>query len=111
MTLADYAALHLHMGALVHRNSAAITQRCIAALDPAAALERDVGVEVGTKTTSVFHFAVGDRALLQNSPRALPDGEPTWVRKKNTGAHGSCRSFVAASTPRVGVEGAGKGQA
>ena len=75
------------MGVVVHHNSAT-PRRCIAALDPAA-LERDVGVGGGTNTTSVIHFAVGDRALLQYSPRALPDGEPTWVCKKNTGAHGS----------------------
>ena len=81
------------MGAVVQHNSAAVS-RCIAALDPAAALERDVGVAEGTNTTSRDACAVGDCALHQYSPRALPDGEPTWVRKKK-GAHGSCRSFVA----------------
>ena len=70
------------MGAVVQHNSAAVS-RCIAALDPAAALERDVGVAEGTNTTSRDACAVGDCALHQYSPRALPDGEPTWVRKKN----------------------------
>ena len=80
MALADYAALHLHMGAEVHHNSAAVGG-CIAALDPAA-LERDVRVGGSTNTTSRDACAVGDCALHQYSPRALPDGEPTWVRKE-----------------------------
>ena len=90
--LTEDAVQELHTGAVVHHNSAA-PRRCIAALDPAAALERDVGVAEGTNTTSGTRFAVRDCALLKYSPRALPDGEPTWVRKK-TGARGSCRSFV-----------------
>jgi len=80
MTLADHAALHLHMGAKVRRKST--TPDCIAALDPGAALERDIGVAEGSNTTSDIGCAVGNCALLQYSPRALQDGEPTWVRKE-----------------------------
>jgi len=80
MTLADHAAIHLHMGVRVNPKST--TFLCIAALDPGAAPERDIGVAEGTNTTSVIGCAVGDCALLQYSPRAIQDGEPTWVRKE-----------------------------
>ena len=50
MALAEYAALHLHMGAGVRSNCAA--PPCIAALDPIAALERDIGVGGGSNTTT-----------------------------------------------------------
>ena len=107
MTLADHAAIHLHMGARVRHNSAT-PPGCIAALDPVAALERDIGVAEGTNTTTSKSCAVGDCALLQYSPRALQDGEPTWVRKEQE----RMGAAVAASTPRVGsCEGAGKRQA